>query len=288
MRRLFLNLAPPTAIRVTDTGDAEVPLSEVKSGDRLRVRPGGKIPVDGIIEEGSSSIDESMLTVESLPVEKKSGDRVTGGTVNGTGGFILRADKVGADSLLARIVQMVADAQRSRAPIQGLADKVAGIFVPAVVAIAVITFLIWFFFGPEPRLARHRESDPPFPRDDAQHQAESVLRLHLQRARRPDCSEGFLPVFRNAAKSNYRRCGDESEFGQRYLERASTPPHQSMSLKQFVTSMVNTDLFALQSGAHAFKISSGTAGFPPPSIGAISFLRYVGMHGGLLCRRWSR
>ena len=151
--KALLNLAPPTAIRVTDTGDAEVLLSEVKSGDRLRVRPGGKIPVDGVIEEGSSSIDESMLTGESLPVEKKSGDRVTGGTVNGTGGFILRADKVGADSLLARIVQMVADAQRSRAPIQGLADKVAGIFVPTVVAIAVITFLIWFFFGPEPRLA---------------------------------------------------------------------------------------------------------------------------------------
>jgi P-type Cu+ transporter len=151
--KALLNLAPPTAIKVTDTGDAEVPLSEVHSGDRLRVRPGGKIPVDGVIEEGSSSIDESMLTGESLPVEKKSGDRVTGGTVNGTGGFILRADKVGADSLLARIVQMVADAQRSRAPIQGLADKVAGIFVPAVVAIAVITFLIWFFFGPEPRLA---------------------------------------------------------------------------------------------------------------------------------------
>ena len=151
--KALLNLAPPTAIRVTDTGDAEVALAEVKTGDRLRVRPGGKIPVDGVIEEGSSSVDESMLTGESLPVEKKAGDRVTGGTVNSTGGFILRADKVGADSLLARIVQMVADAQRSRAPIQGLADKVAGIFVPAVAAIAVLTFLIWSFFGPEPRLA---------------------------------------------------------------------------------------------------------------------------------------
>jgi len=151
--KALLNLAPPTAIRVTDTGDTEIPLSEVKAGDRLRVRPGGKVPVDGAIEEGSSSIDESMITGESLPVEKMTGDRVTGGTVNGTGGFILRADKVGADSLLSRIVQMVAEAQRSRAPIQGLADKVAGIFVPAVVAIAVITFVIWFFFGPEPRLA---------------------------------------------------------------------------------------------------------------------------------------
>lgn len=151
--KALLNLAPPTAIKVTDTGDSEVPLSEVKSGDRLRVRPGGKIPVDGVIEEGSSSIDESMLTGESLPVEKKSGDRVTGGTVNGTGGFILKADKVGADSLLSRIVQMVADAQRSRAPIQGLVDEVSGIFVPTVAAVAVITFFIWFFFGPEPRLA---------------------------------------------------------------------------------------------------------------------------------------
>jgi len=151
--KALLNLAPPTAIRVTATGDAEVALSEVTTGDRLRVRPGAKIPVDGVIEEGSSSVDESMLTGESLPVEKKAGDQVTGGTVNGTGGFILRADKVGADSMLSRIVQMVADAQRSRAPIQGLADKVAGIFVPAVAAIAVITFLLWFFFGPEPRIA---------------------------------------------------------------------------------------------------------------------------------------
>jgi Cu+-exporting ATPase len=151
--KALLNLAPPTAIRVTAIGDAQVALSEVQAGDRLRVRPGGKIPVDGVIEEGTSSVDESMLTGESLPVEKKAGDGVTGGTVNGTGGFILKADKVGADSLLSRIVQMVADAQRSRAPIQGLVDKVSGIFVPTVAGIAVLTFLIWFFFGPEPRLA---------------------------------------------------------------------------------------------------------------------------------------
>jgi P-type Cu+ transporter len=151
--KALLNLAPPTALRVTPAGDAEVALSEVQAGDRLRVRPGAKIPVDGVIEEGTSSIDESMITGESLPVEKKSGDRVTGGTVNGTGGFVFLADKVGADSLLARIVQMVADAQRSRAPIQGLVDKVAAIFVPVVFAIAVITFLVWFLAGPEPRLA---------------------------------------------------------------------------------------------------------------------------------------
>jgi Cu+-exporting ATPase len=151
--KALLNLAPPTALRVTDTGDVEVPLAEVKAGDRLRVRPGGKIPVDGVIEEGMSSVDESMITGESMPVEKNVGDRVTGGTVNSTGSFVFRADKVGAESLLSRIVQMVAEAQRSRAPIQGLADKVAGVFVPAVVAIAAITFAGWFFFGPEPRLA---------------------------------------------------------------------------------------------------------------------------------------
>ncbi len=151
--KALLNLAPPTALRFTDSGDVEVALAEVKAGDRLRVRPGGKIPVDGVVEEGASSVDESMITGESLPVEKKSGDRVNGGTVNGTGGFVLRADKVGADSLLARIVQMVAEAQRSRAQIQGVADRVAGIFVPAVASVAVLTFLIWFFIGPEPRLA---------------------------------------------------------------------------------------------------------------------------------------
>jgi P-type Cu+ transporter len=151
--KALLNLAPPTALRVMDSGDVEVALADVKAGDRLRVRPGGKVPVDGLIEEGASSVDESMITGESLPVEKGPGDRVTGGTVNGTGGFILRAEKVGADSLLARIVQMVAEAQRSRAPIQGVADKVAGIFVPAVASVAVLTFLIWFFIGPEPRLA---------------------------------------------------------------------------------------------------------------------------------------
>ncbi len=151
--RALLDLAPPTANRVTEQGDVEVPLSEVKAGDRLRVRPGGKIPVDGIIEVGASSVDESMITGESLPVEKSAGDRVTGGTVNSTGGFVFRADKVGEDSLLARIVQMVAEAQRSRAPIQGLADRVAGVFVPAVAVIAALTFVIWYFFGPAPQLA---------------------------------------------------------------------------------------------------------------------------------------
>jgi P-type Cu+ transporter len=151
--RALLDLAPVTAIRVTGQGETEVPLADIISGDRLRVRPGGRVPVDGVIEEGSSSVDESMVTGESLPVEKGSGDSVTGGTMNATGSFIMRAEKVGADSLLSRIVQLVANAQRSRAPIQGLADKVAVVFVPAVAAAALLTFLAWFFVGPEPRLA---------------------------------------------------------------------------------------------------------------------------------------
>jgi Cu+-exporting ATPase len=151
--KALLNLAPPTAIRVNDAGDNEIPLAEVKSGDRLRVRPGAKIPVDGVVEDGVSPVDESMVTGESLPVEKHPGDRVTGGTVNATGSFVYRADRVGADSLLARIVRMVGEAQRSRAPIQSLVDKVASVFVPAVLGVAVLTFLIWFFVGPEPRLA---------------------------------------------------------------------------------------------------------------------------------------
>jgi Cu+-exporting ATPase len=151
--KALLNLSPPTALRVTSEGDREVPLSKIMIGDRLRVRPGAKIPVDGPVEEGVSAVDESMLTGESMPVEKKPGDRVTGGTVNTTGSLVMRADKIGADTLLARIVDLVAQAQRSRAPIQGLADKVSSIFVPVVVGIAALTFTVWFFFGPEPRLA---------------------------------------------------------------------------------------------------------------------------------------
>jgi P-type Cu+ transporter len=151
--RALLELAPATAIRITADGESEVPLAEVASGDRLRVRPGGKIPVDGAIETGSSSVDESMITGESLPVEKAPGSRVTGGTVNQTGGFVMRAVNVGADSQLSRIVKMVGDAQRSRAPIQAVADKVAGIFVPSVVSAAAITFLLWYFIGPAPHLA---------------------------------------------------------------------------------------------------------------------------------------
>ncbi len=151
--KALLNLAPPTARQVADGGDHEVPLDQVKVGDWLRVVPGDKVPVDGEIVEGHSSVEESMITGEPLPVEKAVGDKVTGGTVNGTGGFVMKAERVGNDTLLGQIVTMVAEAQRSRAPIQGLADKVAAIFVPAVLAVSVLTFAVWMWVGPEPRLA---------------------------------------------------------------------------------------------------------------------------------------
>lgn len=149
--RALLDLAPKTARILSDDGEREVPLEDVQTGARLRVRPGEKVPVDGVILEGKSAIDESMLTGESMPVEKAEGDAVTGGTINGTGGFVMRAEHVGSETVLARIVQMVSEAQRSRAPIQALADRVAGYFVPAVLGIAAITFALWFWLGPEPR-----------------------------------------------------------------------------------------------------------------------------------------
>ncbi len=152
--KALLNLAPKTARRVTaDGGDEEVPLDAVHVGDSLRVRPGDKVPVDGVVLEGRSSLDESMVTGESMPVTKEKDARVIGGTLNTSGSFVMRADKVGRDTLLSQIVQMVATAQRSRAPIQRLADKVAGWFVPAVIAVALIAFAAWATFGPEPRFA---------------------------------------------------------------------------------------------------------------------------------------
>jgi Cu+-exporting ATPase len=149
----LLNLAPPTARKIAAGGDQEIPLDQVKVGDRLRVVPGDKVPVDGAVVEGHSSVEESMITGEPLPVEKTAGDKVTAGTVNGTGSFVMQAERVGSDTLLGQIVNMVAEAQRSRAPIQGLADRVAGIFVPAVLAVAMLTFIVWFWLGPEPKLA---------------------------------------------------------------------------------------------------------------------------------------
>jgi Cu+-exporting ATPase len=152
--RALLGLAPKTARRVNADGSEEdVPLEQVHVGERLRVRPGEKLPVDGVVLEGNSSVDESMISGEPIPVEKNPGDRVVGATVNGTGALIIEADRVGADTMLAQIVQMVSQAQRSRAPIQKLADVVAGFFVPVVVIIAVVTFLVWAFLGPAPAMA---------------------------------------------------------------------------------------------------------------------------------------
>ena len=152
--RALLDLSPKRARRVLPDGsDEDIALDAVQAGDMLRVRPGEKVPVDGSVTEGRSAVDESMVTGESMPVTKEPGAHVIGGTVNQTGGFVMRAEKVGKDTMLARIVQMVADAQRSRAPIQRLADQVSGWFVPAVIVIAVVSFVLWSLFGPEPRLS---------------------------------------------------------------------------------------------------------------------------------------
>jgi Cu+-exporting ATPase len=151
--RALLDLAPKTARLVGDDGaESDIGLDEVVPGSRLRVRPGEKVPVDGVVLEGRSTVDESMITGEPIPAEKSAGDKVTGATVNGTGSFVMRAERVGSDTLLARIVQMVAEAQRSRAPIQALADTVSGWFVPAVVAVAALTFAVWSMWGPPPAM----------------------------------------------------------------------------------------------------------------------------------------
>ena len=152
--RALLNLAPKTARRLADSGnDEEIPVASVQIGDRLRVRPGDGVPVDGEVLEGRSAVDESMVTGESMPVMKQAGDRLIGGTVNGTGSLVVRADKIGSDTMLSRIVAMVAEAQRSRAPIQRMADTVSGYFVPAVLAIALVSFAVWALWGPAPALS---------------------------------------------------------------------------------------------------------------------------------------
>jgi len=151
--RALLDLTPKTARRVRDGAEEDVPLDQVKAGDLLRIRPGESVPVDGVVTQGHSSVDESMISGEPVPVEKTAGEPVTGGTLNRTGSFLMRAEKVGADTMLARIVQMVATAQRSRAPIQGVADRIAGYFVPAVVGASLLAFVIWLAVGPEPALS---------------------------------------------------------------------------------------------------------------------------------------
>jgi Cu+-exporting ATPase len=151
--RALLKLAPRTAMRVRADGtDEDVALDLVRKGDRLRVRPGEKLPVDGVVLEGHSSVDESLVSGEPLPVEKHAGDRVTGGTLNGAGSFVMRADRVGSETLLAQIVQMVAEAQRTRAPIQNLADRVSSYFVPSVVGVAAVSFVAWSIYGPPPAM----------------------------------------------------------------------------------------------------------------------------------------
>ena len=152
--RALLGLAPKTAKRLDENGgEADVPLDQVQVGDRLRVRPGEKVPVDGVLLEGHSSLDESMVSGEPIPIEKDVAAKVTGGTANGTGGFVMRAERVGADTLLSQIVKMVSQAQRSRAPIQRLTDRVASFFVPAVITGAIATFIVWYLVGPQPRFA---------------------------------------------------------------------------------------------------------------------------------------
>jgi Cu+-exporting ATPase len=152
--RNLLGLAPKTARRIAPDGtEQDIPLEQVHVGDRLRVRPGERVPVDGIVIDGATSVDESMVTGEPIPVEKTNGSKVTGGTINGTGTFVMEAERVGSDTLLAQIVRLVSEAQRSRAPIQRLADTVSGWFVPLVIGVAVVTFIAWARYGPEPRLA---------------------------------------------------------------------------------------------------------------------------------------
>jgi len=150
--KALLGLAAKTAHRVRDNVEQEIPVAEIAKGDVLRVRPGEKIPIDGVIMDGKSNVDESMITGESIPVGKRTGDKVIGATVNQTGSFLMRAERIGAETVLAQIVQMVADAQRSRAPIQKVADTVSGYFVPAVIGIAVITFVVWSIMGPAPAM----------------------------------------------------------------------------------------------------------------------------------------
>ncbi len=151
--KALLGLAPKTARIVREDGEEDIPLEQIRAGDRLRVRPGEKVPVDGLVEEGESHVDESMVTGEPVPVAKSSGDRLIGATINGTGSLLMRAERVGADTLLSQIVQMVAEAQRSRAPVQRMVDVVSSYFVPAVVSVAIVTFVTWFAWGPEPALA---------------------------------------------------------------------------------------------------------------------------------------
>ncbi len=148
----LLKLAPNTATLIINGSESKVKIEDIKVGDMLRVKPGEKIPVDGSISDGSSSIDESLITGEPIPVEKSEGEKVSSGSINGQGSFVMKAEKVGADTLLSQIIEMVNNASRSRAPIQNLADKISGYFVPVVIAISILTFIVWMIWGPDPKL----------------------------------------------------------------------------------------------------------------------------------------
>ena len=149
--KALFGLSPKKARRIAPDGsESDVDLNAIQVGDKLRVRPGEKVPIDGVVLEGSSSVDESMVSGESIPVQKNANDKVTGGTINGTGSFVMKTERIGSDTLLAQIVKMVSEAQRTRAPIQRLADVVASYFVPAVLLSAVVTFIVWAIYGPQP------------------------------------------------------------------------------------------------------------------------------------------
>ncbi len=241
--RALLDLAPKTARRVREDGsDEDVGLEVIAVGDRLRVRPGEKVPVDGELIEGRSSVDESM------PVTKEVGAKLIGGTLNQSGGFVMRAGKVGRDTMLAQIVRMVADAQRSRAPIQRLADQVSGWFVPVVIFIAIAAFVAWGTWGPEPRFAHglvaavavliiacpcalglatpagDREGAHAQPRGHAQHPPEPVLRIHPQRRWRADRGGRALPGLRVAAVADYCRSRHGAIFGKRHCQLSQAAP----------------------------------------------------------------
>lgn len=211
--RSLLGLAPKTARVLREDGrEEDVPLDQIQVGTRLRVRPGERIPTDGIVLEGTSSVDESMITGESVPVEKTSGAKVTGGTVNGTGSLVIRAERVGADTVLSQIVRMVGEAQRTRAPIQRLADVVAGWFVPAVIVVAIITFAVWAIVGPEPRMAH------------ALVNAVAVLIIACP------CALGYADVdhggngTRRVRWSAYPECASAGDFGEGRHTRRPTRP----------------------------------------------------------------
>ena len=184
--RALMDLSPKTARLVVGNAERDVPLADVMKGAVLRVRPGEKVPVDGVVLEGASGVDESMVTGEPIPVAKSAGSRVTGGTLNGPGSFLMRAERVGSQTVLSQIVKLVGEAQRSRAPVQRLADSVAALFVPAVVAVALVAFLAWLAVGPEPRF--RTPSSPPSPSSSSPARAPSASRRRCRSWSRRDAA----------------------------------------------------------------------------------------------------